>query len=320
MNRFRYVAITASLLGLLGCQTLHPIALDPTANQAIPHELGKGTVSISVRWPSRTIQLIPLSTQTIWLQVKQSDGTVIQECQLSRPDESGGVLVAQTTLPLAAGTGYTVQADAFRDAPASSDSVSIASAVSAPFAVVANQRTPVTLSLGNYFTPTLASFSPSNGGPGVPVTLLGTFGDSGYYGMSIGGAKLNASGATDSITANVPDTAVTGAVIAWADGASASLTSTFSVLETIAVSPTTRTTTVASTVSFSVPSAQDTGGLTVNNPTITAWDVVDPADGSTLSSVGTMDGSGVFTAATTGTAWVRAWSGTLAATAAVTVN
>lgn len=316
-----YASLMSILLLTVGCQATQPSALSPAVSPSLQARASVGTLSVSIRWPRRTVQLIPLSTQNIRIQVQDQGGSVLNETIISRPPDNGGTLVAVVNLQVSAGSGLIVQVDAFRDEVIGDLSEPIARATSAPVTVTANQRTSLALTLAPVYSPGLTSFSPDNGGPGTPVTLVGDFGDSGYYAISLGGVQSPAtSGSSTSISATIPHGVPSGPLTAWADGASASLGATFSVLTALVVTPSTRTTTVSALTSYAVPTGTDTTGQTIANPTITHWEVVDPLDLNATSSVGTIDASGAFTATQAGTAWVRAWSGNLQATATVTVT
>jgi hypothetical protein len=75
---------------------------------------------------------------------------------------------------------------------------------------------------------------------------------------------------------------------------------------------------------FSVPTGTDTQGLSIVNPTLTRWKLIDPSrlslPGDDTSLIGTLDQDGLFTATMPGTAHVYVFSGTLFATMSVTVN
>lgn len=317
MFRFSRLIAIPAILVLLGCQALRSEVLAPPLEQA--PQAGMGTLSLSVRWPKREVQLIPLSANALRLRVSKNGSLVVSDVILSRPSSSEGAAIAQGSVRLNADTGLTVTVEAFREDPIASSSVSVASASATAVTVIANQRTSILLSLSPSFVPTLTSFSPSNGGNGVPVTLTGTFGDSGYYGISVNGAVGGAnSGSSTSITAVVPEGATTGPLSAWADGATSSAGATFKVLESLDPLPLTAAASVGGTVQFSVPTATDTLGTQVLNPTVTRWQVVNPLAVNPIS--GTVTSNGLFTATATGTAWVRAWSGSLLATMSVTID
>jgi len=316
----RAIAITLALCGTLpGCQTLLPDRPGAVERGA------RGTLSVRLRWPERRVQTIPISTQIIRLRVLKN-GVVVSELPISRPSSTNPNQSAQGSLQLDAGTGLTVQAEAFRASPIASGDVPIASASVTGVGIFVNQKTTVTLNLVPVFVPTLTGLSPSNGGPGVAVTLSGAFGGSGYYGMGLAGLISSGRASGGAIVATVPFRATTGPAIALADGVPSAGGATFSVLAGLGLTPSAGATTVGNTVQFSVPTGTDTSSpsLTIANPTITGWDVVDPAQlvspNAPTRNVGSIDSNGLFTAKARGTVWVRAFSGYLVATASITVN
>jgi hypothetical protein len=307
-------------LCLPGCLAAAPSALkteqDPTTRAP------QGMLSVNIRWPERQTQTIPLSTQTIRLRVSQGD-TVLHDLPLGRPEASDSALVSGATLLVDAGTGFTIRADAYRTSPVSSGDVPIASDVQSNVTIHASQKNPVALDLHPVFVPTLTGVSPTNGGPGVKVTLTGSFSDSGSYQMSLSGKKIQAASGSI-LTAEVPVGASTGAVIVLDDGVPSLPGGTFSVLAALNATASTLVTTVGASVPFSVPTGMDTAGLSIVNPTITRWKLIDPArlslPGDDTSPIGTLDQDGLFTATATGSAHVYVFSGTLLATLSVTVN
>lgn len=323
MTRLQRFSGLAVALALVGCQPpipgsglREPVAHAPAARAE------QGTLVVSLSWPRRT-QTIPLSTEAILLRIKKT-GTVLQELKLGRPSEgSSGELAAQGSLQLDADTGLEVEALAYQDSNPNELSTPIASASVTGVSVVANQKVPVALHLQPVFVPTLTSFSPTNGGPGVPVRLVGSFGTSGYYGLKIGSVRGAGTLSGSDVVAYVPTTARTGALSALADGVASTAGGTFSVLASMSLAPATLSLGVGATDSFAVTSALDTEGATVAGPTLTRWEVVDPErlfELDPTSPVGTVTTQGVFTAAATGTAWIRVWSGHLAATASITID
>lgn len=307
-------------LALAGCQSVTSL---PTVRAEAPSLAGKGTLLVNVLWPKRATQMIPLSTQTIRFRVTKGNN-ILSEIPLSRPVRNGSPLVAQASLRLDADSGLTIQADAFSTSLVASSDLPIASATLTGVSVVANQRTPVQLSLAPVFTPTLTDFTPKNGGPGVPVTLRGSFGSSGYYGLGIGGVEGYGSLSGSDVIAFIPSGATTGPLVVLADGVPSSMGATFNVLTRLDLSPLSPVTSTGSPITFTVPTGLDTSSQSIANPTLTAWEVVDPANlnppGPQPSTVGTISSSGVFTPQATGTAWVRVRSGYLFATASVTVR
>lgn len=307
---------------LVGCQVPQPVpkALDPVPPLA---QATRGSLSFKLLWPKREIQLIPLSAQTIRIRVLKN-GTLRYEHALPRPAGDGTALVGEASLPLDAESGLTVLAEAFRSAPVIPSDQPIATASASGVDVVANQKTSVVLNLAPAFTPTLTGFSPTNGGPGVEVTLSGSFGDSQYHGIGIGGVTGPGRASGSAVVANVPDGALTGPVTAFADGVSSPPGATFRVLKALNFDPASKSFQVGDTFEFGVASGTDTNDQAVGNPTITRWEVIDPAQLNAAfpapSQVGTITSKGEFTAQAAGTTLIRVWSGSVAAMATITVD
>jgi hypothetical protein len=280
---------------------------------------------LGVQWPRRTPQVIPLSAETIWVQVRKGE-TVLASLPLGRPqtDASG---TATASLMLEAAEGLIVRADAFRAGQATT-SPPVASAEATGVALYPNQRTTVLLDLLPRIVPQVISFTPTNGGPGVRVSVRGAFGDRGPFALELGPARSTAVLEDGVLAAAVPVGAVTGPLIVLADGIPGASTTSFRVLSRLVLpAHAPRPLAVGEPFAVGVSSALDTEAQVVSAPTITRWEVLDPArltrSGSPVSDIGTIAGSGagaVFTATATGSAWITAWSGTLCATMAVEVR
>jgi hypothetical protein len=261
--------------------------------------------------------VIPLSTQKIRVRVSKGE-SLIQELSLSRPSENGGSLVAQATLRLEAANDLTVRVEAVQEG----SDLALATGTKNGVRIVPNQRTGLKVELQPVFAPTLTAVTPTNGGPGVSVTLTGNFGNSGYYGIRIGEAQAAGSLSAGNLLAQVPNGARSGAVIALADGVLSEPGPAFQVLSVLTPSPLSANADIGGTLQFSA-SAQDTEGTPVASPTLTRWEVVTPSDNPrrvSVSPVGVIDENGLFTAQATGTAWIRVWSGNLPATASISVQ
>jgi hypothetical protein len=328
-----WVTLSAAAVSLAACRfaDLPP----PSASAGDPHPVaafpddpagprGLGTLVVSIAWPERSVHVIPTSTQWIRLQVLKGD-TKLVEAQLSRPTGAGGSLTSQASLLLDAGANFDLQADAFRLEASATGDTPIATARRSGVSVKANERTAVTMAMVPALVPTLSSFSPTNGGPGVTLTLVGTFGVSGYYGVDIGGTRgVGIASGSTAILAGVPADAKTGPVSALDDGVPSLPGATFSVLIRLDLAPSAATVSNGAAASFTVPTAVDTASKTIANPTLTRWEVVDPLQPAdplaAATGIGAITSGGLFTAKATGSAWIRVLSGALAATAAIVVK
>ncbi|MBO9540318.1 hypothetical protein J7643_06975 [bacterium] len=306
-------------LVLVGCQV--PQAASPVQTPSSART-AKGTLGVKLLWPERRTQLIPLSTEAIRIRVLK-DGRQIAEQTLGRPARNDAEAVGQGTLPLDAASGLTVVAEAFRTNPILSSDLPIASNEARGVNVVANQKTSVTLALAPHFIPVLTSFKPANGGPGVEVTLAGAFGDSPYVGLAIGENEGVGRAREGAIVAIVPWNASSGPVMALADGIRSNALGTFRVLKTLAFDPARKAFSVGETYEFTVPSATDTSGQAVSNPTLTRWEALPPGELNSAipapSTVGSIDDKGTFTALAPGEVAIRVYSGAISAYTTITV-
>lgn len=320
MNLAQACTVSVLFLGLGACQALPPVpSLAPPQE---PATRSQGSLNVSIRWPQRELQTIPLSTEIIRLRVSKG-GTLITEVPIGRPEATDSALVSQATVHLDAGTGFTVKAEAFRVSPVTEGAVAIAAATVTGMTIIASQQNPVILNLAPVFVPTLTGVSPTNGGPGIPVTLTGAFSNSGSYGLRLG-ALTSTAASGSGLTASIPAGALSGPLVALDDGVPSASGTVFSVLARLDVSPASASTAIDSVLQFSVPTGLDTGGLTISMPTVTRWALLDPTrfnlPGSATSNIGSLSQSGLFTAQATGSAWLYVFSGGLAATAAITVK
>lgn len=310
------------LAPLGGCLAVTPTA--DLAHGADPspvrdsQTVSAGLLNVAIRWPKRTAQAIPLSTETLRLQVLK-DGVVRASVLMNRPGTDTLPLTSVASVRLAAESDLMVEAEALPlggGTPLASGSVE-------GVAIVANQRTNVQLVLNATFVPMLTDFTPKNGGPGVLVTLSGDFGHSGYYGLSLSGLPSDGTMSGGHLIAPVPNGATTSPLIALADGVSSAPGEEFVTLSGVTLSPQSGTLPVGGTQPFTTLGV-DTASQTVANPTITRWAVIQPTGNlfakPSPSNVGTITPEGVFTAQAPGSAWVAAYSGLVVATASVTVN
>lgn len=287
----------------------------PASGASRPAETGKAEITFSIAWPVRSTQVIPLSAQSIRVRVLKAD-TVLGELTQTRAAQSQ---TAQGSLMLEADTGLTVRAEAFEVRTPTESDQPIAVAEATDISLTANERQKLNLTLVPTAPPVITGITPTNGGPGVLVTLTGQFGKGPYSAFLGSFTALLDSYDAGTVVAIVPDRSASDAWRVRANGVLSEATGSFKVLQTLDVSPLEATASVGGKVTFSVPAGLDTQGATVSNPTLTAWALVEPNSEST-TSVGALDDKGVFTAGEAGTAEVRVFSGTLMATATVRVE
>jgi hypothetical protein len=323
----RVMALTCAGLcwSVVACQTVPgPVATGTASGGPVDVAAKRATLTFTIAWPRRTVQTIPNSTTVMRLSVLKGTTVVAQQVQRRFPSPT-----AQFSLQLNADSGLSVLAEAFALPNVTSvngvpvipaSTTPVASASLANVTLVPNQHLAVSLSLIPAFIPQIATFSPQNGGPGINVTLTGSFGSSGPYTVLLGGntcSVLSFTGPT--LVVAVPYNGSTGAWTAQYDGVSSPATGSFQVLQTLNLLPRAATTSVGQSLSFSVPTGLDTNNATVSNPTVTGWAIVDPTTGGT-TSVGTLSASGSFQAQATGAAVIQVYSGTLKATTSVLVQ
>ncbi|HEY9855863.1 MAG TPA: hypothetical protein V6D05_09020 [Stenomitos sp.] len=320
MRRFLAFGILLALL-LAGCRAQGP--LGTPAERTGTASPGRASLQVALQWPRRQTQVLPLSAESIWLQVKKGSQTLFT-AELKRPDPAGTQTATRSFL-VDADTGLTVRAEAFR-ADQASTSTPIAAAQATGVDLVANQRTTVSLDLAATTPSVVSGFSPTNGGPGVKVSVNGQFGPSGYYRMALGTAESVATlKSSQLLEAIVPIGARSGPLTIYDDGFPWLAAQSFRVLSSLSLSPAgPQTVAKGQTLVFSVPTALDTEGQTVNAPTVTGWMLVDPHtfEPSSLGTLEVMGATATFSAnpAAAGSALLYARSGSLIATTSVAVQ
>lgn len=332
----RYPSL-ALLAMLVGC---HVPGIEPlvrkdggsatrVSGQAAPSE-----VAVTIRWPYRA-QVLPTSAQHLSFRLT---GPTSQTIDAFRPDGSSPTTTA--TLSVEVGNGYTLSVQAFDNAPTPR---LVASGTSGSFDVLANERTHVTIALTPAYVPVIAGFSPDNGGPGATVELYGA-----NFGHDRGltpAFTFNGTAVTvvyppqdGTVSVLVPLTASTGLIVPALDGVTGMGTGSFTVLKELGIAPAAATIASGDTVLFTALATTSEHAAFAATPSVT-WSVSAPlsqepvanyriqgfddgtSDTSTESvTVGTIDGQGRFTATATGSAQISIMSGTLLATASITVT
>lgn len=324
------------LAGVVGChaQGIQPlVSPSGTTVSRVAGQAGASEVAVTIRWPYRT-QVLPTSAQHLGFHLA---GPFPQDLDVFRPDGTSPTSVA--TMSVDVGNGYTLTVQAYDNAPTPR---LVASGTSTAFNVLANERTNVTVALTPAFVPTITGFSPSNGGPGATVTIYGTnFGeDRGLKpDFTFNGTPVTAiyPPQEGTVSVLVPMSAVSGPIVPRVDGVSGEASDTFTVLKTIGISPASQTVASGSSVVFTAV-ATTSEDVPLVGPTV-SWSVTAPMTGSPETNyqiqafgdgmpetgtesvgVGTIDANGHFTATSTGSAQIVIFSGTLMATASITVT
>lgn len=333
---WKYLSL-ALLTVLVGCQTpgLRPVipstgdSITRTATPGVPSE-----VAITIRWPYRA-QVLPTSSQRLSLQLS---GPTSQTVDVFRPE--GTAPSSTATMSVDVGTGYTLRAEAYDSAPTPR---LVASGTSTAFDVRANERTSVTIGLTPVFVPTVTGFSPDNGGPGSTVEVYGT-----HFGQDRGlkpGFTFNGVAATTvyppqegTVSVLVPTSATSGLIVPMVDGVTGTGSGSFTVLKQLGISPQSATVASGSSVLFTALATTSENAAFTATPSV-SWTIGAPLSSTSVSNyriqaggdqfpeagtgsiaLGSFDRFGRFTASATGTAYVTILSGTLLATASVTVT
>lgn len=321
--------------GVVGCQAPGLKPLVPTGGVAPIRADGQqvqSEVAVTIQWPYRA-QVLPTSAQHLTFQLS---GPTSETISVFRPEGSSPTSVA--TLSVDVGNGYTLNVQAYDNALRL-----VASGTSAAFNVLANERTNVTVALLPVYAPSITGFSPDNGGPGATVEIYGTnfVLNSGLKpSFTFGGvpATVVYEPLEGTVSVLVPMTAVSGIILPRLDGVTGTGTGSFTVLKDLAISPVSVSLASGSSQIFTALATTSGNVAFTATPSVT-WRVSAPftslpinqyriqingdglPEGSTESiSVGTIDQQGTFTAKATGSTEISIMSGTLLATASVTVT
>lgn len=329
----------ALVTGVVGCHAQGIQPLVPTQGDTINQASALNAaseVAVTIRWPYRT-QVIPTSAQHLSFQLK---GPTTQSMEVFRPDGTSPTSVA--TMSVEVGDGYTLTVQAFDNA---ATPLLVATGTSAPFNVRSNERTNVSVALTPAYLPAITGFFPDNGGPGAAVTIVGT-----NFGLDRGltpGFTFNGVPVTTvyypqdgTVSVLVPVTALSGFILPKVDGVTGTGSGSFTVLKAIAIDPPVQSVASGSSVTFTALATTSENTAFPATPSVT-WGVTAPltslttinapyriqinGDGSPATStesltVGTIDQQGRFTATSTGSAQITIFSGSLMATASITVT
>lgn len=337
-NSFSKYALLCLLAGVVGCHAPGLEPLVPTSGPSVTRSEGQqvqSEVAVTIRWPYRA-QVLPTSAQHLTFLL---NGPTSQTETVFRPE--GASPTSTATLSVEVGNGYVLSVQAYDNAPTPR---LVASGTSAIFNVKANERTSVTVALAADYVPAVTGFFPDNGGPGATVTVYGTnFGqDRGFKpGFTFGGVPSTVvyPPQDGTVSVLVPMTAVSGIILPRVDGVTGTGSGSFTVLKALGLEPATLTVASGSSVTFTALATTSEDVAFTATPSVT-WSLSKPItslpvtnayriqangdgspDVSTESvSVGSIDQAGRFTASATGSAEISILSGTLMATASVTVT
>ncbi len=331
----KYTALAALAL-VVGCHApgLQPLVRTDSIMDSRPTAQGTPSeVAVTIRWPYRA-QVLPTSAQHLSFQL---NGPTSQTTEVFRPE--GSAPTSTATLSVEVGNGYTLTVQAFDNYPAHR---LVASGVSSPFNVLANERTNVTVALNAAFVPSITGFSPDNGGPGIAVEIYGSgFGqDRGLVpGFTFGGVPVSVvyPPMEGTVSVLVPMSAVSGPIVPILDGVTGTGSGSFTVLKQLDIFPAELTVASGDVAVFTARATTSADAAFSGTPAVT-WSVSGPLTSAPISNyriqgiedgipdstgslaVGTIDGQGRFTAQATGSAQIAIMSGTLMATASITVT
>lgn len=283
-----------------------PPAAMPDQAQAPVSEYG--TLQLTIRWPERPTgyqtSLIPSSTNALTIKVA-SGSTVVGSTSVSRNE---GEATATATMSLKAADNLSVEVLAYREADPIPNSASPIAQGTANVNITRSKKTSATIVLNPLIVPTITAVSRNSGVSGDEVTLTGTNFGSGSIPVAVyfnGYLTVGVTRSSEtSLTVKVPPGAPTGKVVVKADGVSSVSNFTFWVPQTVGIeapkddwdhtNSTSRIVLLGKTKQFTAATTwQPKFGETVDQygtPPAPAWSSSDP-------SAGTVDASGLFTAA-----------------------
>lgn len=300
-------ATTPTLRGGAG-PGLEPISLGSSSGEADSRPSGR--LNLAVRWSARgdfRAQIIPTSANLIRIRVQDASGDPLATAEIVRMgDESA---IATASLSLSAGTGRSVLVQAFRELVPASGVPPVAVGSSSGVSIWPSTTTAVQVALVPSIVPVIVSVTP-NGGPGSLLQVVGGNFQEGPLQVSLAGRSINdfVTLRGDLLEFTVPPDALDGPVVIDVDGVKA--TESFQVIRSITLDPDVfPSVAVGATVSFEAE-ARTADGQIISDPVL-SWAVDRPDPESTLDR-------GTITPLAPGTFVVRAFSGTISATASVT--
>lgn len=318
---WRLLGGLGAALALSACQVIPSLgpgpvplglAVDPSASRA--ERVSTGGLTLSIRWPARTVQYLPVSAVAIDLKVM--------------PLGSNTPLATKTTLPPAGGGTSTVTFQGLPSGPivvsasARDAAGKVVSAGSTRIDIVPNALASGRLVLNSTETPMVLTMSATNGDPGMSVTMFGSgFGAAAdaTYSVRLGGVEVPASDLQrdddTTLSFKVPAAATTSVVTLQVGVNATQSTEVFTTIRSWTISPTSADVFYPQGVATFSALAKDWAGETVTSPS-TRWAT------TTLSGApGSIDPKGSFTAGElAGSHKVRLGSGPLAVEASVATH
>lgn len=303
--------------------------------------VGKGFLTLTIRWPARKVQLIPSSTRVIRVEVLDG-GTLLTAdgqdvaVEIVRPPENA---TSSALLEVPAGGPYDIRVRAYKDDVERTDDFLVAEGTSTNVTVGRNKVVPLALTLAPAGTPpTVARLVPDNGGGGALFEIVGTgfgAGSEPQPTVMLAGQELSVlgldrsadAGAESTISVLVPDSAGTGLVVVNRDGLTNAAPPTFTVLGSLSFKDLPATLSAGSTFSLQAQGAASPSGAVVDAPSV-SWGVASapleddvPPEGEPPPPAAEIDPvTGQGTASATGDIEVLVVSGNVTATAAIRIE
>lgn len=328
MRRFILLSGLLTIAGaLVACQIKQTSLIQAHAPGQPPAGMtaveATGGVTLTIRWPERSVQFIPSTATKIVFGVYPEVGmTAIATTSATRPNGAATSSVTFSALPTGVlrFTADALDPDGY-----------IGASGSATISVQPNALTKGALTMRTTANPTIATFLPANGVPGQQVTITGTgflHSRDASYSIRYGNALLS-----EASTFRLSDTSMGFFVPAGAQNATFSVTvggvtatslTKFRAIATLSVVPQTATLDATTTSVQLTVAATDSEGVAIPSPSV-SWVKLgqDCADCGTSLFLASLDANGLVTrsdSGKTGSMTVGAGVAPLLATASLTVN
>lgn len=328
MRRFILLSGLLTVAGaLVACQVKQTSLLQATtpatAPGAVPATGATGGLTLTIRWPERSVQYIPsTATQILFGVYPEVGGTAIATSSATRTGGEATSSVTFSALPtgILRFTADAMDPDGY-----------VGASGSATVSVQPNVVTKGALTMRTTANPTILSFSPTNGVPGQQVNITGTgflHSRNAAYSITYGNTVLPEESifrfSDTTMGFFVPAGAQNATFSVTVGGVKATSASAFRAIATLSVTPLTATVDAATpTVQLAV-TATDSAGVAIASPTV-RWAKINQSCGScgTADTLATVSDAGLVTrgdSGKTGSIQVGVGIAPLLATASVTVN
>ena len=167
-----------------------------------------GLLRLAVRWPDRTVQLIPDRVNTLRVEIRDAGGDRVLSRLLTRVASSSNTILSEA---MPEGEGYEVRVDAFAEALPDSSSVVLARANALGVRVVWNREVGVPIKLEPMFVPHVESRVGVSAGKGAILRFRGANLDTGDSWLTFpSGQRVKGVMGPDGLEVRVPEDAGTG--------------------------------------------------------------------------------------------------------------